>query len=102
MSDKQPDPAKPPEWLDPLIWMATGCIGILILAESLGFSEPWLRAVLIVGVCIAGTGIVIVQAKRICPHCGAKYGYHLRILNQNTCRKCGGEFPSWPPDRKPE
>ncbi len=94
------DQQEKPRWLDPLLWVATACLGVLILSEALGFSEPLLRAAMIVGVCIAGTGIVIVQAKRVCSKCGTRYGYHLRIVNQNTCRQCGNEFPSWPLDTK--
>ncbi len=77
-------------------WLAAICLAGLVAAEILGMSTPWLRGVLMIGVAAAGTGVIVVQAQRRCPNCGAPYGYHLRITNANTCRQCGAEFPGWP------
>jgi hypothetical protein len=89
-------------WLLPFVWLATACLGALILSEALGFGNESLRAALIIGLFVAGTGVIIVQGRRVCPKCGARYGYHLRLVNQNTCRSCGAEFPSWLSDGKPD
>ncbi|MCG8559391.1 MAG: hypothetical protein MI824_06300 [Hyphomicrobiales bacterium] len=83
-------------------WLAILCLAGLAGAEALGATHPWIRGALMVGIAIAGTGIIIMQAQRRCPNCGAAYGYYPRLINASRCRRCGAEFPSWPLFDEPE
>lgn len=83
-------------WLNASFWLAAACLGGLAVAEISGAGTPLLRGLLMIGVAAAGTAVIVMQARRRCPSCGAPYGYHLRIVNANSCRRCGAEFPSWP------
>ena len=82
--------------------LAIVCLAALAGAEALGATHPWIRGALMVGIAIAGTGIIIMQAQRRCPKCGAAYGYYPRLINSSRCRRCGAEFPSWPLFDEPE
>ncbi|MCH8239478.1 MAG: hypothetical protein IIB62_05395 [Proteobacteria bacterium] len=75
--------------------LAGMCLLVLVAIELFGFSTPQLRALLMVGIAAAGTVAWVQQARRKCPNCGQLYGYHLRILKGNICRKCGTELAKW-------
>ena len=82
-------------WNDRLVGAALVCLVALIVTEALSLSIFWLRAVLMIGLAVAGTGVWILQARRACPKCGTPCGYQLRLLKANLCRRCGAEFPQW-------
>lgn len=81
-------------WNSLCIGVAGVCLAGLMFGEALGLTEPWFRGLMMIGVAIGGTGAIIVHARRKCPNCGEPYGYHLRLVNMNTCRHCGAEFPT--------
>lgn len=84
-------------WVSRAYGFAGLCLGLLAVSEALGFASTPLRAVTMVGIVIAGTAAWVMQAKRRCPNCGHLYGYAIRIVNANICRKCGADFPTWRP-----
>ncbi len=84
-------------WTSRAYGFAGVCLFALASAEFFGFSTPELRSVLMLGILAVGTASWVLQAKRKCSNCGRLYGYHLRIVNANKCRRCGFEFPKWRP-----
>jgi hypothetical protein len=85
------------KWISRAYGFAGLCLGLLALAEAFGFASTILRSVTMIGIVLAGTGAWIMQSKRTCPNCGSLYGYAIRIVNANLCRKCGADFPPWRP-----
>ncbi len=85
------------KWVSRAYGMAGLCLGLLAVAEAFGFASTPLRTLTMVGIFIAGTAAWVMQAKRVCPKCGALYGYAIRIVNANICGKCGADFPKWSP-----
>lgn len=84
-------------WVSRAYGFAGVCLGLLALAEAFGFASTILRTVTMIGIFIAGTAAWIMQAKRLCPKCGALYGYAIRIVHANKCTKCGADLPKWRP-----
>lgn len=85
------------KWVSRVYGLAALCLLVLALGEAFGFATPLLRTVTMVGIVLAGTAAWVMQAKRVCPNCGELYGYAIRIVNANICRKCGADFPKWRP-----
>ncbi len=87
-------PPQPPyqKWSSYAFGLAGLCLAVLALANVFGFTSRALNSVLMTGIFVAGTAAWIVQARQICPHCGVPYGYRIRIVNANICRKCGGDL----------
>ena len=83
------------KWVMRANGLAGACLFGLVAAELSGFATPLLRALLMGGLCAAGTVAWVQQARRKCPNCGQLYGYLLRIVRANICRKCGAELPKW-------
>lgn len=84
-------------WVSRIYGFAAICIAALALAEVTGNASPLIRTLSMLGIGLAGTAAWIMQAKRPCPKCGAPYGYAIRIVHANYCRKCGADFPKWVP-----
>lgn len=84
-------------WVSRAYVFAGLCLGALALVEAFDIATPTMRLILMLGIVAAGTAAWVMQAQRICPNCGAPYGYAIRIVNPNICRKCGAEFPNWRP-----
>jgi len=80
------------KWNSYAFGLAGICLAALALANLFGFSTPALSSVLMAGILISGTAAWIIQARQKCPHCGEPYGYGIRIMKANLCRKCGGDF----------
>lgn len=107
MSRKKPAKGTVPEirkktvvyqkWVSRAYGFAAACLFGLALAEFAGVASPLLRTLLMLGILAAGTAAWVMQAKRVCAKCGHVYGYKIRIVNVNTCSKCGEEFPPWRP-----
>ncbi len=83
-----------------MYWLAAICLMGLALVEIADVATTALRWVFMAGIAVAGTAIIVLQAQRTCPHCGASYGYYPRLFKPNICRRCGGEFPRWSPDER--
>lgn len=81
-----------------LFSLAALCLAGLAAITVLRIDSAAARNVLMLGVAIAGTGAMILHARRRCPGCGEPYGYRFRITKANTCLKCGAEFPPWNAD----
>ncbi|MEC9368540.1 MAG: hypothetical protein VX871_07585 [Pseudomonadota bacterium] len=87
------------DWVNSAYVVAALCLFGLALVEIVEIDIPALRWIFVGVIALAGTGAIIMQSKRICPGCGAAYGYHFRIVNAGKCRQCGAEFPNWRPGR---
>lgn len=104
---KQPDsgpPATPPanplnDWVNSAYGVVAICLLGLAVTVILGIDIPVLRWIFIGVIAAAGTVAVVMQAGHACPGCGMVYGYHLRIVNANKCRRCGAELPDWLPGK---
>lgn len=84
-------------WVSRAYGFAAICLAALALAEVTGAATPLIRTLTMLGIGLAGTMAWIMQARRPCPKCGEPYGYAIRIVHANYCRKCGAEFPKWVP-----
>ena len=80
------------KWSSAAFGLAGICLAALALANLFGLTTPRLNGVLMAGILISGTAAWIIQARQKCPHCGETYGYGVRIVKANSCRKCGGDF----------
>jgi predicted RNA-binding Zn-ribbon protein involved in translation (DUF1610 family) len=85
------------EWVSRAYGFAGLCLAALAIAEVTGNASPLVRTLTMLGIALAGTVAWAMQAKRECPECGAQYGYAIRIVHSNYCRKCGAEYPKWLP-----
>ena len=41
----------------------------------------------------SGTVMWVVQARKLCPHCGKRFGFGLYFLKPYQCRNCGQDVP---------
>ena len=80
------------KWSSAAFGLAGICLAAIALSNLFGFATPALNGVLMVGIVISGTAAWIIQARQKCPHCGELFGYGIRIMNTDRCRKCGGNF----------
>lgn len=87
-------------WINRIYGVAAISLLGLALMVILGVDVPALRWTFVGVIALAGTGAIILQSRRICPACGAAYGYHLRFVNANKCRQCGADLPEWRPGRE--
>lgn len=87
-------------WINRVYGVAAICLLGLALMVLSGVDVPVLRWGFIGVIALAGTGAIFLQSKRICPACGAAYGFHLRLVNANKCRWCGTDLPEWRPGRE--
>jgi len=85
------------KWVTRVYAFAGLCLAALASLELTDTSTPFIRTLLMLGIVAAGTAAWVLQARRKCLDCGHLYGYHLRIVKANKCRKCGAEFPAWRP-----
>ena len=81
------------KWYSRAYGFAAFCLLALAILEVTGQASALLRTLLMIGIGAAGTGAWVLQAKRECPKCGAVYGYRIRIVNVNSCARCGAELP---------
>jgi hypothetical protein len=79
-------------WSDYAFGLALACILGLAVAHLLGLATPTVDIVLVGGLVIAGTAAWVIQARLVCPHCGAPYGYRFRVVNTHLCPKCRGDM----------
>ena len=68
------------------------CLLGLAFAETFGLTGPSVRYAMLGGVVGAGTIMWVIQARKICPHCGEMFGFSLRFLKPYECRNCGGDI----------
>ncbi len=80
------------KWSSAAFGIAGLCLAAIALSKLFRFSTPALSGVLMAGIVVSGTAAWIIQARQICPHCGEPFGYGVRIMNADRCRKCGGDY----------
>ena len=80
------------DWASISFWIAGTCLFFLMFLSILGMATPHVSAVFMGGLFVAGVIAWKIQATRKCPHCGAPYGYRVRIFKINDCLVCGENF----------
>lgn len=83
-------------WNNIAIALGAVCLLLIAVSEAVGFATTQMRNVLIVGLLVAGTIMWVIQAQKLCPHCGKKFGFSLRILKSYECRNCGRDIREEP------
>ena len=79
------------KWSTAAFGLAALCLAGLALSSVLGMATATVSLVLLGGILVSGTLAWTLQARHKCPHCGHRYGYGLRIVRANSCRRCGGD-----------
>lgn len=80
------------KWSDYAFGLALACLLGMALAHVFGLATLAVNTVFVAGVLISGTAAWVIQARLVCPHCGSRYGYGIRILNSHLCPKCKGDM----------
>lgn len=79
-------------WTNIAIAISAVCLMVVAVAEAIGFHSTELRYAMLAGIIVSGTIVWIIQARKVCPHCGKRFGFSFRIFKTYQCRNCGGDI----------